>query len=408
MELSASQTRLASVDSVRSYQRKWLEETRLRVLAGDHFAICNADDFEEIFTAFDVPCLVINYWNSIVTFSERKGPHYDEVLEAHGFVPNRFAHGLGTTLDPSKAPWGGLPKPTLIVGTTRDEAQLRVTELWAEAFGCECYPLDFSWVSQFTHELPADWWNYHRSRSESMVDLDRVELRLEQMKGLIAHLEARLGRPFSLARFRETMELLNEQMDAWEAARDLVANARPLPVSLRDQMALYQVTWQRGTRANLELVKAYHEEVKSLVAAKTGCYAQERFRLYLATSGNDPLYHNYLRERHGGAIVSNRYSSIALMYARTIHDDDPLRALATRQLFLFDKEPVWEVEEARRWGADGIIGLETDPRAPSRYRDVCEAAGLPYLALPRDDDSAEVRALIDEYVGTRMTVAPEA
>ena len=304
MSYSPAQTRLASVDAVRGYQRVWLEETRRRVLDGDHFAICNADDFEEIFTAFDIPAMVINYWNSVVTFSERKGPHYDKVLEEHGYVAHRFAHGMGTTLDTSQAPWGGLPKPTLIVGTTRDEAQLRVCELWAEAFDCECYMLDFSWVSQYTHPLPVDWWNYHRDRSESMLDLKRVALRLEQMKALIAHIEAKIGRPFSLARFREIMELLNAQMDVWEAARDVVAQARPLPVSLRDQMALYQVTWQRGTPQNLELVNAYYEEAKVLAEAGTGCYAQERFRIYMATSGNDPQWHNYLRERYGGVVVS--------------------------------------------------------------------------------------------------------
>ena len=61
------QTRLASVDAVRAHQRRWLEETRTAVAEGGReFAICNADDFEEIFTAFDIPVLVVNYWNSIV------------------------------------------------------------------------------------------------------------------------------------------------------------------------------------------------------------------------------------------------------------------------------------------------------------------------------------------------------
>ncbi len=409
MSFSSAQTRLPSVDAVRTHQRVWLDDTRNRVLAGEHFAICNADDFEEVFTTFGIPSLVINYWNSVVTFSERKGDHYDAVLAEHGYVPNRFAHGFGTALDPSRAPWGGLPKPTLIVGTTRDEAQLRVTELWAEAFGCECYPLDFSWVSQFSHELPERWWEFHRDRSESMLDLARVDLRLEQMKGLIAHLEAITGKAFSLADFRAVMERLNEQMNYWEMARDLVAAARPLPVTLRDQMALYQVTWQRGTPENLALVKAYYDEVKALVAEGAGCYAQEEFRVYMATSGNDPMYHGYLRERHGGAIVSNRYACIAPMYARTIENDDPLRALAARQLFLFDKEPHWEVHEAKRWGADAIFGIEPEGAPPSRYSEVCEAAGFPYLGLPRDADDADIRARIDRFVDTRLNArAPAA
>jgi hypothetical protein len=397
--VTAPQTRLRSVDAVRAHQRAWLDDTRQRVQAGGEFAICNADDCEEVFTAFGIPCLVINYWNSVITYSERKGPHFERVLQDHGYLPSQFAMGLASALDPSQAPWGGLPKPTLIVGTTRDEAQLRVTELWARAFGCECYPLDFSWVSQFSRALPPQWWTRLRDGCEDILDRDRVDQRVEQLRNLIAWLEVKLGRPFSLAAFRETMQLLNEQMAVWEDARDMMAAARPLPVSLRDQMAMYQVTWQRGTRRNLELTQAFRDEVRSLVEAGAGCYPQENFRIYLATSGNDPQFHAYLRERHGGAIVSNRYSGVAPLYARPLINDDPLRALAARHLFLFDKEPHWEVAEARRWGADAVIGLEAPgARGRSRYAEVCEAAGLAYLGLERDEDTPHVRALLDQFV----------
>lgn len=401
--MTSAQARLRSVDAVRAHQRNWLEATRRRVQQGGDFAICNADDFEEVFTAFGVPTLVINYWNSIITYSERKGPHFEQVLRDHGYVPNHFAMGFASALDPAQAPWGGLPKPTLIVGTTRDEAQLRVTELWARQFGCECYPLDFSWVSQFSRELPPQWWTRLRDDCEDILDRGRIEQRLEQLKNLIAWLEVKLGRPFSLAAFRETMELLNEQMEVWEDARDMMAAARPLPVSLRDQMAMYQVTWQRGTRRNLELTQAFRDEVRSLIASGTGCYPREVARIYLATSGNDPQFHHYLRERHGVAIVSNRYSAVAPLYARTLVGDDPLRALAARHLFLFDKEPHWEVAEARRWGADAVIGLEpAGQRVRSRYAEVCEAAGLAYLGLEKDEDTPQVRESIDRFVTTRL------
>jgi len=399
---AVGQRRLKSVDAVRTHQRAWLERTREQVLAGEPFAICNADDFEEVFTALDMPVLVINYWNSIVTYSERKGDFYDRVLSERGYVPQRFAHGLATTLDPSQAPWGGLPRPTLIVGTTRDETQLRITELWAEAFDCECVALDFSWVSQFTRELPERWWDRVRDDCESFVDLDRVALRLEQIKSLIARLEQLTGRTFHLERFCEVMELLNQQMHYWALARDLVASARPLPVSLRDQMALYQVTWQRGTRANLELVQSYYEEVRQLITRGEGCYPRERFRVYLATSGNDPSYHQYLRDTWGGAIVSNRYSAVAPLYARTFSRQDPLRALALRHLFLFDKDPEWEVNEAIRWGADAMISEEPDREFPSRYKQVCEDAGIAHLGLPSDADTPETHTRIDQFVRARL------
>jgi hypothetical protein len=396
------QTRLPSVDAVRTHQRQWLEQTRAAVAAGADFAICNADDFEEIFTAFDIPVLVINYWNSIITFSDRKGPHFAAVLRERGYSPNMFAMGLAATLEPAEAPWGGLPKPTMIVGTTRDEAQLRVTELWARAFGCECLPLDFSWTSQYSRLPPPRWWELHFDRSAEMIDPARHAERVRQMQKLTTHLEKKLGRTLDHARFREIMEGVNTQMALWQEAFDMIAAARPLPVSLRDQTAVYQLNWQRGTERNIALMRDFVEEVRRLVAEGAACYPQERFRLYLATSGNDPLFHRYLRERWGGAIVSSRYSSIAPMYARDLSVQEPIEALAARQLFLFDKEPLWEVHEAKRWGADGVIGMERDPERPSRYRRVVEEAGLAYLALPRDADDEEVRTLVDRFVETRL------
>jgi hypothetical protein len=167
-------------------------------------------------------------------------------------------------------------------------------------------------------------------------------------------------------------------------------------------MAAYQIVWQRGTETNLALTRAYREEVEALAADGVGAYPEEKFRLYLATSGNDPLFHAYLREKHGGAIVSNRYSCIAPMYARTIVNDDPLRALATRQLFLFDKEPLWEINEAKRWGCVGVISMEHDRARPSYYKQACEAAGLAHLGLPADVDNEDTRRRIDAFVKDRM------
>jgi hypothetical protein len=403
---AGDQTRLASVDAVRAHQRRWLDETRTAVAEHNaDFAICNADDFEEVFTAFDIPVLVVNYWNSIITFSERKGPHFSAVLRERGYTPNMFAMGLAGTLEPEQAPWGGLPRPTMIVGTTRDEAQLRVTELWARAFGCDCYPLDFSWTSQYRRLPPRGWWDLHFDRSDEMIDPARHAERVDQMRKLISYLEQRLGRPFAPSRFREIMEGVNEQMALWREAFDLIASARPLPVSLRDQTAVYQLNWQRGTATNIQLMRDFLAEVRALVTAGAACYPQERFRLYLATSGNDPLFHRYLRERWGGAVVSSRYSSIAPMYARDLSHQEPLEALAARQLFLFDKEPHWEVHEAKRWGAQGVIGMEREVGEASRYRRVVEEAGLAYLALPRDADDEEVRAIIDAFVQSCMVPA---
>jgi benzoyl-CoA reductase/2-hydroxyglutaryl-CoA dehydratase subunit BcrC/BadD/HgdB len=227
---------------------------------------------------------------------------------------------------------------------------------------------------------------------------------LEQVKGLIAYLELLFDRPFSLAQLREVLEQRNRQMDLWSEARDLIAQVRPCPVSLRDQLALYQVTWRRGTATSYALLREYVDEVHDLVraGAGTGTGQPERYRILLATTGGDPAFHAYLRERHGAVIVTNNYMAIAELYATTVRDDDPMRALAARHLFLFEKEPHWYVMQARQWGVDGVIGLESPSGYPSEYRRVIEAAGFPYLALPRDVDDPEIRALLDAFVAERL------
>ncbi|HZO28981.1 MAG TPA: 2-hydroxyacyl-CoA dehydratase family protein [Chloroflexota bacterium] len=394
--------RLKSVDAIRAHQRAWLAETRERALRGEPFAICNSDECEEILTALDVPMVVINYWSAVIA-REGKTRHFADVLRAHGYpAAPSHALGFGTTLDPENAPWGGLPQPAIIVGSTRDEGYLRVAELWARQVGCPVFPLDFNFVGQFSVTLPPDWWTRMRDDWESVVDPHRLALRHEQLKGLVAYLELLLGRPLSLARLREVVEQRNRQMDLWIEARDLIAHARPCPVSLRDQLALYQVTWQRGTETSYRLLHDYYEEVKALLADGAEAAPPERYRILMATTGPDPAFHAYLRERHGAVIVTNNYMAIAELYAGTIHDDDPLRLLAARQLFLFEKEPHWYVMQARQWGVDAVIGLEAPSGYPSEYRQVIEAAGFPYLALPRDADDPEVRAMLDTFVATRL------
>jgi benzoyl-CoA reductase subunit B len=391
------------VDAVRAHQREWLAQTREAAFRGEPFAVCNSDEFEEAFTVLDIPVIVINYWSAVVE-REGKTAYFLDVLRQHGFIapPKLYALGFATTLEPENAPWGGLPRPTVIVGSTRDEGYLRVTELWARAAGCPCYPMDFNFFGQYSMTLPADWWTRMRDDWESVVDINRLVLRVEQVKGLVGYLEQLTGRSFSLARLRELMEIRNQQMDLWRRARDLVASARPCPISLRDQLALYQVTWQRGTRTNLELLQAYQQEVQELVAQGIGAYPVEKHRLLWASTAGEPRFHRYMREQHGAVLVTNNNMAIAELYASNIHDDDPIRALAARHLFLFDKEPHWYVMQARQWGVDGVIGVEPRTGHSSYYQQVIEAAGFPYLAVHHDADDVENRARLDQFLSTRL------
>ncbi|HZU75144.1 MAG TPA: 2-hydroxyacyl-CoA dehydratase family protein [Dehalococcoidia bacterium] len=384
--------------AIRAHQRAWLAEARERAQAGEPFVICTSDEFEEVLAAFGIPVLVINYWNFLIT-AQRKVGHFAKVLEERGYPgPHFFALGLASTLEPEQAPWGGLPRPTLIIGSTRHETELKITELWARELGCPCFPLDFNFASPYRRLPGEDWWTRIRDDWEALVDPARLELRVEQNKALISYIEMLTARAFSWQALRQVMERVNAQMDIMTQARDLIAASRPCPVSLRDQVSAYQTNWHRGTLAGLELAAAYRDEVQERVRNGVGAYQHERVRLLYWSMQQEPEFHAYLEERYGAVLVGAPYGAMPQTYARTVYHDDPLRALSARHIFLFDMTSAsWMLSEAQRYAVDVVVGVEDPSTYPSRFRQACEGAGLRYLAVPRVSDDPEIRAILDRF-----------
>jgi benzoyl-CoA reductase subunit B len=386
--------RLASVDHVRGYQRAWLQRTREHAERGEPFVICQSDEFEEVLGVLGIPVLVINYWNYVVT-AQRKSAHFTDVLEAHGYPgPHFFGLGFGTSLDPGEAPWGGLPKPLMILGSTRNDFELRTTELWARELGCECYPLEFNFASAHKRIPPEDWWRHIRTDWPALVDPSRTELRHQQNSALVRHIKERTGRTFTDAELATAMERVNDQMDLMTEATELIGAATPCPVSFRDQLAAYQMMWHRGTEAGIELATRYLHEVRERVGTGQGAYPTERLRVLMWSMSEEPAFHQHLRDRYGAVIVGSPYAAMPATYAREVHGD-PLRALSARQTFLFDmRSTSWMIREARRQRADVVIGVETTHHR-SRFRIACESAGFPYLAVPTVSADADNLAALD-------------
>jgi benzoyl-CoA reductase subunit B len=392
--------RLEIVEKVRVHQRQWLAQTRARVEAGDYFAICNGDEAEEIFLAMDVPVLVINYWNSLIA-AQQKTAHFNQVLHEHGY-PGRHFFGLGfaSSLDPANAPWGGLPKPALIVGSGRWESEARTTELWARHYGSDYYPMDFNFSTPFK-PVPARWWELVRNEWESLVDPERLDERMRQERGLIDRLEKATGRTFDPVAFEASMDLINQQMDFWREAQILIGKTRPCPVSIRDQMSMYQAMWHRGTPEGVDMLRDYLNEVTERVKRKVAGYREERFRLYF--NGQTPAWGNYIAEKYAAVTVACSYTHIPDLYARTVHAHDAMRALAARHLFLFQLNNDRLIDVVTSHQCDAAICVEPAiGHYPSTEQVALEAAGIPYLALPRDGDDEEIRGRVSEFIESRL------
>ena len=399
--------RLASVDAVRAYQRAWLQRTREQVEAGAPFVICNGDEAEELCGHLGIPVLVINYWNSLIAV-QQKTQHYVDLLHERGY-PGRhfFALGYASTLDPSVAPWGGLPKPSLIVGSGRWESEMRATELWAREYGCDYHPLDFNMSAPF-FDIPTRWWEMTRDRWRELVDQRRLAERAAQEAGLLERLEAISGRRFDHDRFNREMDLLNQQMDEWQRAQGVIAETRPCPVSVRDQMSMYQAMWHRGSEDGLALVRAYREEVEQRARDGVAAFPGERFRLFY--NAQTAPWEREMETRYGAVTVACSYTGIPALYARTVHDGDGLTALAARHLFLFHLNPEWVHHNAAWHQCDAVIAHEAHATAaPSPESAYLEARGIPYLAvaggLPPEEEGRQVAAFIEERLIGRAAAA---
>ncbi len=404
-DTSGGARQLESVNAVRAFQRSWLERTRERVALGEPFAICNGDEFEDIFNMMDIPVIVINYWNSIIA-QKRMGAHYNDVLAANGYPKSEgfFAWGLACALenDPQTAPWGGLPKPVIIIGGSKGDLEMKVLEIWAREMGCPFFPLDFSFdsfenISERLYPPPHDALDRMRNQWDEIIKAERLDMRVEEEKALVHFLEITTGKRLTNSGVMNGLALLNEQMDYWAKARDLIAETIPCPVGVRDQSAMYQAMWHRGSVIGRDLVKVYYAEVKDRV--ERGIAANPGERLRLSWSGDhSPVFNRYLEEKYGAVIVAWAYSSFPDRYYRNFTNKDPMRCLAALHMVLGWAPHDKALQDAIAHKCDGAIRVSLDSRDPTVDGSVWEHMGIPLCEIPRESDDPAVLSILDRFM----------
>lgn len=152
---------LACTEVATRYQKTFGAELRRRVVdAGEPFAVAQADTPHEIFHAMDIP-LVSNQWWSAYISAKRLSGKYFQTMDELGYPPNRCRYcslGLGCTLtgDPASAPWGGLPRPTVLVARLTCDCVQQVFAQWAQALGTEFFALEApAWQAKHPGLVPA-------------------------------------------------------------------------------------------------------------------------------------------------------------------------------------------------------------------------------------------------------------
>jgi len=421
----ASVKRLRSAAEANSYQREWFARMRGRVSKGEPFAIVNADVPQEILRTMDIP-YVVNQWWAAVCSAKQMSPYYLGLLNERGYRQDLCRYcslSLASAFDPhpENGPWGGLPKPTLVVARLTCDAQAKIFELWSREFGIPFYALE----NTVPLEVPERWWEKTSWHWEQLFEPHRLDLMTEELEGLIRFLELRTGRTFSEDRLRRVMELINEQEEYNKRTRDLIAETVPAPLSVTDQIPSVMIPqWHRGTQWAVDAARAFYEEVCDLVRRGVGACQNERTRLMWLGTGlwfNLGFYQHF-EERYGAVFVWSIYLALAAdAYAR--YGGEPLRALASRFVGMEDMlhMPPWNTEwylkEAKKHQIRGVVHLVSSSctqavQGSYFIRKTFEDAGIPVLELmadtvdARDWDDARMTAELEAFLETRLDAKP--
>jgi benzoyl-CoA reductase subunit B len=390
---------LACTAAATQYQKAFGAELRHRVVeAGEPFALAQADTPHEIFHAMDIP-LVSNQWWSAYISAKRLSGRYFEALDTLGYPANRCKYcslGLACSLarDPASAPWGGLPKPTVLVARLTCDCVQHVFGQWAQVLETDFFPME---APAWEHK-DADWFLHANENWEEVYQSDRIALMVEEMRDLIALLERKTGRRFDMERLQALMERINEQEAYIAEAAQHVGTARPCPVSITDQMPNTMIPqWHRGSDWAVAHAKRFRDEVAARVQAGVGVATHERLRLMWIGAGvwHDTAFYQSLEERLGAVFVWSMYMPFAgPQYIRAIKGK-PLEALASRicsmneVLHLPPWMNSWMVHEARRCGIDAAVMLVPPDSRLSQSGTrltalALRAAGVPVLMLDAD------------------------
>ena len=344
-------------------------------------------------------------------------------LGYHDGLPRYNTLPFFSTLDndPEKAPYGGLPKPALIVERLRSDYAQRVAELWAEAFGCEAFVLDSPALSR----LRPLWYERSQRDWEDLYETRRLDFQVGQLEALIRAGEQATGKTFSHARFTQEMHNVNRLGELIAETRDIIARTKPTPVPLSEQLTnVMACTWARGSQWAIDHATAYRDEVKARADAGIGICKDERVRLLWLNNGLwfNTAFYRYFEESHGAVFVWSMYSNFLSDGYRKYFTDDPLRALAARhismneQLHLPGWMAEWIIKQARDYGAQGAVMLTPiNDRMSSLGTKFCklalEKAGIPVLEIRASavdarlwDDDAN-RALVAKFIEERIARA---
>jgi benzoyl-CoA reductase/2-hydroxyglutaryl-CoA dehydratase subunit BcrC/BadD/HgdB len=419
--------RLQASANATKFQKEWFHSVQERVRNGEPFALVSTDVPHEILRAMDIPYIVNQWWSS-VSAAKQVTPRYLDLLEQNGYrrdLCNYCAQSLAAAMDPEpeKGAWGGLPKPTVLIGVTGCDAQEKIFDLMSKKFGVPLFFLDLPSPRVLTHK---NWWEKMPHHWDELIEPHRIDLLVENYKELIRFLEIHTGRTFSETKLKQILDRANEQMEYKRKTRDLIAETSPAPVGISDTMPATMIPqWHRGSEDGVRMAKAMYEEVKERVENGEAAVPNERVRLMWIGLGlwfNMGFYQHF-EDKYGVALTWSFYLGLASdAYAR--YGGEPLRQLAARFLGLDDvlrlpqMNVQWYVHEAKHNRMHGAVQL-ISPRCGGGgggyfFKKAFADAGIPLLQIHANNVDAsgfneqEIIKQLEQFLENEIGVKPNA
>jgi benzoyl-CoA reductase subunit B len=419
----ASEKQLESTRASSEHQKAWFAELRRKVFDEKKpYAIAQADMPLELFELLGVPVVSNQWWAAVVSRKQLSGYYFD-ALDAAGYHQNLCRYcslSLASSIagDRAKAPWGGLPQPTVLAARLTCDCIQRVFETWAASLGAEFIALD----SPGATRLPPRWWELSRHRWRELYEPHRLDFMVAQIRVLIRALE-RVGRQkFTQNRLLSWMERVNRQEEYFDEVRDLICSASQTPVRMNEQVInVMNAQWHRGTDWAVSHARAFRDEVQKRVERGIAACPGERRRLMWVGAGlwHDTDFYTAFEESLGAVFVWSMYLAFGPDGYLRYGLEDPLRALASRVVSMNEQlhNPPWAnewvVEQAKRHRIDGAVILVPEGSRPSAtgtlfIKHALESAGIPTIEIWADMvdsrrwDRTSMRQRVRKFIETRV------
>ena len=290
--------------------------------------------YDELLRAMDiVPIWTENFAG--VCGAKRVSPRYLERAEGENLSRSLCTYALcGIGFDcwreeigemPPDSPWGGMPKPDMMLGSGQILCDPR--NKWYQA--SQHYMPEVP-----TYDLGLLWPPYEEDYDHREVDEYYIRYNVEQLRGLVAFLEEQTGKKMDWDRLAEVVDLTERTWNLiWEAYE--LRRAVPTPMGTGDAMnTMVPMTFMMGTQEAHDFYKDLYDELKQKIGEGIGVIQEEKYRLIWG-GGLPPWFaledFTYFNSKGAVFPVEVTYRQVEAVYNLDLPKvSDPLERIAWR------------------------------------------------------------------------------